>query len=101
MILIAGLINVAASEMTQDKVSLGATATFTECFPGDELLMESEVSYRFLAEVRAKPISYGALIPGKGFCKGSNPSYRSCLPGSNPGSDRGCQSVYRCRSGPP
>ncbi|KAJ9707751.1 hypothetical protein PVL29_000022 [Vitis rotundifolia] len=98
MILIAS-IHVVASQMTHHKKCL--EATIAECFPGEELFMESEVSYRFLAEARAKSISYGALTPDKGICKGSTPAYRSCLPDSNKGSDRGCKSTYRCRSGSP
>ncbi|WJZ80083.1 hypothetical protein VitviT2T_000025 [Vitis vinifera] len=96
MILIAS-IHVVASQMTHHKKCL--EATIAECFTGEELFMESEVSYRFLAEARVKSISYGALTPDKGICKGSTPAYSSCLPGPNKGSDRGCKSTYRCRSG--
>ncbi|RVW42185.1 hypothetical protein CK203_094599 [Vitis vinifera] len=69
MILIAS-IHVVASQMTHHKKCL--EATIAECFPGEELFMESEASYRFLAEARVKSISYGALTPDKGICKGSH-----------------------------
>ncbi|EEF24865.1 RALFL33, putative, partial [Ricinus communis] len=64
-----------------------------------EMLMESEISRRFLAE--KKYISPGALKRDQPVCNGgaNGQSYSSsCLPPSSNPHTRGCSKYYQCRS---
>ncbi|KAK7294769.1 hypothetical protein RJT34_17665 [Clitoria ternatea] len=75
--------------------------SMAECNDEDEMLMESEISRRFLEQ--RTYISNGALKRDKPVCNGggSGEAYSKtggCLPPpSNPHS-RGCSKYYRCRS---
>ncbi|KAI5653984.1 hypothetical protein M9H77_31171 [Catharanthus roseus] len=75
--------------------------SIAECNEEVEILMDSEISRRFLEQ--KKYISTGALKRDQPVCNGGNagqPYSRSegCLPPqSNPHYDRGCSTYYRCR----
>ncbi|XP_015887271.3 protein RALF-like 32 [Ziziphus jujuba] len=73
--------------------------SIAECNKEDEILMESDISRRFLEQ---KYISPGALKPDQPVCEGANgESYSNagnCLPPSSNPHDRGCSKYYRCRS---
>ena len=88
---------------------LGATAasssscngSIAECEQESELLMESEISKRFLAEKRY--ISPGALKKDEPVCNGGarGEAYSKtggCLPPPANTYNRGCSKYYRCRS---
>ncbi|XP_057420975.1 protein RALF-like 32 [Lotus japonicus] len=75
--------------------------SIAECNQEDELLMESEISRRFLEERRY--ISPGALKRDKPVCNGgaSGEAYSKsggCLPPPSNPYNRGCSKYYRCRS---
>ncbi|KAI4317380.1 hypothetical protein L6164_025252 [Bauhinia variegata] len=75
--------------------------SIAECNEEDELLMESEISRRFLEE--KKYISEGALQRDKPVCNGgaSGEAYSKsggCLPPPSNPENRGCSKYYRCRS---
>ncbi|KAH7521609.1 hypothetical protein FEM48_Zijuj07G0051300 [Ziziphus jujuba var. spinosa] len=73
--------------------------SIAECNKEEEILMESDISRRFLEQ---KYISPGALKPDQPVCEGANgESYSNagnCLPPSSNPHDRGCSKYYRCRS---
>lgn len=75
--------------------------SIVECNQESEMLMESEISRRFL-EGKNKYISPGALKPDQPVCRGaSGESYSNagnCLPPSSKPYQRGCSKYYRCRS---
>ncbi|CAL8992025.1 unnamed protein product [Prunus brigantina] len=89
----------AASWMSRSHTS--CNASIAECDREGELLMESEISRRFLGT--KKYISPGALKPDQPVCNGGGKGEAysktgGCLPPpSNPHS-RGCSKYYRCRS---
>ncbi|KAK9276181.1 hypothetical protein L1049_005712 [Liquidambar formosana] len=97
MMILSTSVDVVASQKIYQSNCLNGT--IADCFIRDEeFLMESQVSRRLLQSEKPNSISYGAVRDrDKGVCKGPNPAYRSCLPGANQGSDRGCESVNRCR----
>ncbi|KAI3926138.1 hypothetical protein MKW98_028274 [Papaver atlanticum] len=73
-----------------------------ECNEEEEMLMDSEVSRRFLAEVNG--ISYKAIRKGDAPTCGSGehtPYDGKCSTpiAANKRHDRGCSPVYHCRSG--
>ena len=75
--------------------------SIAECNQEDELLMESEISRRFLEQ--KKYISNGALQRDKPVCNGggSGEAYSNsggCLPPPSNPHNRGCSKYYRCRS---
>ncbi|KAJ1407302.1 Rapid ALkalinization Factor [Sesbania bispinosa] len=75
--------------------------SIAECNQDDELLMESEISRRFLEQKRY--ISDGALKRDKPVCNGgaSGEAYSKsggCLPPPSNTYNRGCSKYYRCRS---
>ncbi|KAL2343513.1 hypothetical protein Fmac_004798 [Flemingia macrophylla] len=75
--------------------------SIAECNQEDELLMESEISRRFLEQ--KKYISNGALQRDKPVCNGgsSGEAYSKtggCLPPPSNPQSRGCSKYYRCRS---
>ncbi|KAK7247057.1 hypothetical protein RIF29_41933 [Crotalaria pallida] len=75
--------------------------SIAKCNKEDELLMESEISRRFLEEGRY--ISNGALKRDKPVCNGggSGEAYSKtggCLPPPSNPHTRGCSAYYRCRS---
>ncbi|KAK7400066.1 hypothetical protein VNO78_11265 [Psophocarpus tetragonolobus] len=75
--------------------------SIAECNQEDELLMESEISRRFLEQKRY--ISNGALQRDKPVCDGggSGEAYSKtggCLPPPSNPQNRGCFKYYRCRS---
>ncbi|XP_050237388.1 protein RALF-like 32 [Mercurialis annua] len=80
--------------------SSACNGSIAECYAEEyEMLMESEISRRFLEE--KKYISPGALKRDQPVCKsGANgQSYSSsCLPPSSNPHSRGCSKYYRCRS---
>ncbi|XVE81238.1 hypothetical protein DITRI_Ditri15bG0047200 [Diplodiscus trichospermus] len=72
-----------------------------ECNKANEMLMESEISRRFLEQRRY--LSPGALKRDKPVCNGgsSGEAYsknRGCLPQPSNPYNRGCSKYYRCRS---
>lgn len=89
-----------SSVLSQMSHSYTCNGSIAECNQEHELLMESEVSRRFLEE---KYISKGALERDKPVCDSGarGEAYsksEGCLPPpSNPPS-RGCSKYYRCRS---
>ncbi|KAJ9183228.1 hypothetical protein P3X46_007116 [Hevea brasiliensis] len=95
------IILISLSYLCKNKVSASSSCNGSiigECNEEYELLMESEISRRFLEQ--EKSISYKALDRDKQACSGDKgQSYSSsCLPPpSNPPS-RGCSKRYRCRS---
>lgn len=73
--------------------------TIAKCNEDLEILMESEISRRFLEE-RKKYISPGALKRDQPVCNGGGngePYSRSCLPPPSNPYNRGCSKYYRCR----
>ncbi|KAK7359310.1 hypothetical protein VNO77_01265 [Canavalia gladiata] len=75
--------------------------SIAECNLEDELLMESEISRRFLQQ--KSYISNGALKRDKPVCNGggSGEAYSKtggCLPPPSNPENRGCSKYYRCRS---
>lgn len=75
--------------------------SIAECNQEDELLMESEISRRFLEQKRY--ISNGALQRDRPVCNGggSGEAYSKtggCLPPPSNPHTRGCSKYYRCRS---
>ncbi|XP_009605720.1 protein RALF-like 32 [Nicotiana tomentosiformis] len=73
--------------------------TIAECNEELEILMESDISRRFLEE-RKKYISPGALKRDQPVCNGGGggePYSRSCLPPPSNPYNRGCSKYYRCR----
>ncbi|XAR48815.1 hypothetical protein NMG60_11031770 [Bertholletia excelsa] len=81
---------------------VGCNGSIAEYEGGLEMLMESEVSRRFL-EMGKRDISYDALKQDQPACgeAGKGQAYsRSCLPPpSNPDQGRPCSKYYRCRGG--
>ncbi|KAF7837043.1 protein RALF-like 32 [Senna tora] len=87
-------------------ISLGihayqCNASIAECNEEDELLMESDISRRFMEE--KKYISEGALKRDKPVCNGGNrgeaySKSEGCLPPPSNPENRGCSNYYRCRS---
>lgn len=74
--------------------------SIAECDPDLEILMDSEISRRFLEEKRY--ISVGALRRDQPVCNGGGrgePYSRSegCLPPQSNPYNRGCSAYYRCR----
>ncbi|KAI3856190.1 hypothetical protein MKX03_027772 [Papaver bracteatum] len=69
-----------------------------ECNEEEEMLMDSEVSRRFLAEVTG--ISYKAIRKDRPVCgAGEHRSYRDpCTPQSVHKYTRGCEKANQCRS---
>ncbi|KAK8539522.1 hypothetical protein V6N13_104246 [Hibiscus sabdariffa] len=72
-----------------------------DCDGANEILMESEISRRFMEEKRY--ISPGALKRDQPVCRGgsSGEAYSKtggCLPEPSNPYDRGCSKYYRCRS---
>ncbi|KAI3926137.1 hypothetical protein MKW98_028273 [Papaver atlanticum] len=69
-----------------------------ECNGEEEMLMDSEVSRRFLAEVNG--ISYKAIRKDRPVCgAGEHRSYRDpCTPQSVHKYTRGCEKANQCRS---
>ncbi|PHT39320.1 hypothetical protein CQW23_22893 [Capsicum baccatum] len=73
--------------------------TIAKCNEDLEILLESEISKRFLEE-RKKYISPGALKRDQPVCNGGGggePYSRSCLPPPSNPYNRGCSKYYRCR----
>ncbi|XVF28998.1 hypothetical protein REPUB_Repub15cG0081900 [Reevesia pubescens] len=73
-----------------------------ECNEANEMLMESDISRRFLEQ--KKYISPGALKRDQPVCNGgsSGEAYSKtggCLPQPSNPYNRGCSKYYRCRSG--
>ncbi|XP_022138047.1 protein RALF-like 32 [Momordica charantia] len=76
--------------------------SIAECNTEKEMLMESEISRRFL-EQQKKYISIGALKKDRPACDGSGRGQPytksgSCVPPPSNPYDRGCSKIYRCRS---
>ncbi|KAL5702782.1 hypothetical protein ACHQM5_027953 [Ranunculus cassubicifolius] len=75
--------------------------TIADCYEGEEMLMESEISRRFLAE-NGKRISYGSLRNDQPACGSGGrgePYSKSCLPEKSNSGGKGCYKIYRCRDG--
>ncbi|XP_019442388.1 PREDICTED: protein RALF-like 32 [Lupinus angustifolius] len=75
--------------------------SIAECNQENELLMESEISKRFMMEEK-RYISNGALKRDKPVCNGggSGEAYSKtggCLPPPSNPQSRGCFKYYRCR----
>ncbi|MED6133162.1 hypothetical protein PIB30_025975 [Stylosanthes scabra] len=75
--------------------------SIAECNQEHEMLMESEISRRFLEE--KKYISYGALGRDKPACNDGErgeaySKSEGCLPPPSNPENRGCSKYYRCRS---
>ncbi|KAG8375983.1 hypothetical protein BUALT_Bualt09G0015800 [Buddleja alternifolia] len=67
-----------------------------------EMVMESDISRRFLEEIKKKYISPGALRRDQPVCNGGasgQPYSKSdgCLPPPSHPYNRGCSAYYRCR----
>ncbi|XWS13338.1 hypothetical protein CRYUN_Cryun36dG0029000 [Craigia yunnanensis] len=78
------------------------TGSIGECNEANEMLMESEISRRFLEQKRY--ISPGALKRDQPVCNGGSngeaySKTRGCLPQPSNPYNRGCSKYYRCRSG--
>ncbi|XP_009343824.2 protein RALF-like 32 [Pyrus x bretschneideri] len=81
--------------------STPCNSSIVECDDEGELLMESEISGRFLQT--KKYISPGALKPDQPVCNGGGrgEAYSKtggCLPPPSNPYNRGCSKYYRCRS---
>ncbi|GLT97726.1 hypothetical protein SLE2022_152750 [Rubroshorea leprosula] len=70
------------------------SGSMTECNEEDEMLMESEISRRFLQQ--QKYISYGALKRDQAVCN-KQPYRGNCIPGPSNTYNRGCKAIYGCR----
>lgn len=90
------LINAVSSHSDPYNTCNGSIA---ECNENLEMLMDSEVSRRFLEQ--KKYISAGALKKDQPVCNSGNgqPYSRSegCLPPQSNPYERGCSTYYRCR----
>ncbi|XP_022138044.1 protein RALF-like 32 [Momordica charantia] len=75
--------------------------SIAECYVEEEMLMESEISRRFL-EQQKKYISYDTLKKDQPACQGGKgkpyTKSESCLPPPSNPYDRGCKPIYRCKS---
>ncbi|KAI3976179.1 hypothetical protein MKX01_022101 [Papaver californicum] len=62
----------------------------------EEMLMESEISRRFLGQTKVKKyITYPTLKKGAAIC--NSPSYSSCLGRTSNRYDSGCLKINRCK----
>ncbi|KAL1561581.1 protein RALF-like 32 [Salvia divinorum] len=76
------------------------TGSIAECSRDVEMLMESDISRRFLGQRRY--ISPGALKPDQPVCNGGAAGQpysggSSCIPEPSNPYHRGCSRYYRCR----
>ncbi|KAJ9173871.1 hypothetical protein P3X46_016964 [Hevea brasiliensis] len=98
-IIILSLLLFLCNNRVSSSSAVRCNGSIAECSEDYELLMESEISGRILAQ--KKYISPGALKRDKPVCNGggSGQSYSSsCLPSSSNSQTRGCSKYYRCRS---
>ncbi|GMH20268.1 hypothetical protein Nepgr_022109 [Nepenthes gracilis] len=67
------------------------------CEEENEMLMESEISWRILEETRY--ITYGALKPNEPACNSGTRGgpYADCLPPPSNPQTRPCSKYYRCQ----
>ncbi|MCL7039351.1 hypothetical protein MKW94_004606 [Papaver nudicaule] len=79
-----------------------SSSLLAECNEEEEMLMESEVSRRFLAEVE-NFISYRSVrksdSPACGGAGEHKPYGGKCTPHAANKYDRSCEKVYKCRTG--
>nr|DAD24133.1 TPA_asm: hypothetical protein HUJ06_025596 [Nelumbo nucifera] len=96
-LLYSGCVRVSAAESSERYRQ--CNGSIAECSEEEEVLMESEISRRFLAQ--SNSIGYGALKPNQPACGGpKGTSYSgSCLPNPSNPQNRGCSKIYRCRTG--
>ncbi|CAK9318401.1 unnamed protein product [Citrullus colocynthis] len=83
-----------------DSLTSPCNGSIAECYEGEEMLMESEISRRFL-EQKTKHISYDVLIKDKPTCsKGAGKPYgKNCKSSEANPYDRGCGGIYnRCKT---
>ncbi|KAF9606194.1 hypothetical protein IFM89_023649 [Coptis chinensis] len=87
---------------SDDALPAPCNLSVAECMADDEMLMESEISRRFLAG-NSPIISYGSLAPNQPSCRGGTrgQSYSSsgCLPPPSNPYHTSCSKIYRCRGG--
>ncbi|TYH49838.1 hypothetical protein ES332_D10G163000v1 [Gossypium tomentosum] len=86
---------------TVNDVLMHCNGSIRECNEANEMLMESEISRRFLEQKRY--ISPGALKRDQPVCRGGagGEAYSKsggCLPEPSNHYNRGCSKYYRCRS---
>ncbi|XP_058181015.1 protein RALF-like 32 [Rhododendron vialii] len=91
---------VSVTTTTTHDAPVKCIGSIAECNADLEILMESEVTRRFLA---TKYISPGALKRDEPVCRGgaSGEAYSKtggCLPPQSNPYNRGCSKYYRCRS---
>ncbi|KAL1358247.1 hypothetical protein AAHE18_04G018900 [Arachis hypogaea] len=93
-------LSTAVFSQTNHAYTYTCNGSIAECNQEYEMLMESEISRRFLEE--KKYISYGALGRDKPACNGERGEAYSknegCLPPPSNPENRGCSKYYRCRS---
>ncbi|KAF6166371.1 hypothetical protein GIB67_034922 [Kingdonia uniflora] len=92
------LVNVSQASMSSANMVRVCNGTIEECsVMKEELLMESDISRRFLAET--KYLNYKALKPNQPVCGSSagQPYSKSCLPPKSNTYTRPCYKVYRCK----
>ncbi|KAL6194097.1 hypothetical protein ACLB2K_035181 [Fragaria x ananassa] len=99
VLLLLGLSYLGAT--TSSSSSSSCNGSIAECETESELLMESEISRRFLEQ--KKYISPGALKKDQPVCNGGarGEAYSKtggCLPPPANTYNRGCSKYYRCRS---
>ncbi|PON55673.1 Rapid ALkalinization Factor [Parasponia andersonii] len=101
-LLIIGLLYFSsAASLTEGDAHTPCNGSIAECDEEGEMLMESDISRRVLAQ--KKYISPGALKPDQPVCNGGGRGQAysksgNCLPQSSNPPDRGCEKYYRCRS---
>ncbi|KAL7177149.1 hypothetical protein ACSBR2_030480 [Camellia fascicularis] len=86
--------------VTTSAAHVQCNGSMAECHADMEMLMESEVSRRFLETTNH--ITYGALKQDQPACNSgkSGEAYsKSCLPKESNPESRGCSEYYRCRQG--
>ncbi|EXB73698.1 hypothetical protein L484_026861 [Morus notabilis] len=99
-ILILSLLYFSSASLIKGYTYTPCNGSIADCDVEGEMLMESEISRRVLAQ--RKYITPGALKPDQPVCKGAKGEAYSkagdCLPEQSNPPDRGCQKYYRCRS---
>ena len=100
-LLVIGLLYLSTgSSLIEGNAYTPCNGSIAECDEEGEMLMESEISRRILAQ---KYISPGALKPDQPVCNGGGrgEAYSrsgGCLPKESNPPNRGCEKFYRCRN---
>ncbi|KAF5205374.1 Ralf-like [Thalictrum thalictroides] len=100
VVLLPLFLRVDANKSSSDAYTTTCNGSVGDCNEEVEMLMQSEISRRFLAQNQR--IGYGSLKSDQPVCgRGANgQSYSgSCLPRRSNSPKRGCFKIYRCPPG--